>query len=134
MAQLQQLDIPAANGKFFVIPKNQPGRLNVDNFIFFNIPRNVDPGDYKVAISTLDTSAPGYRTIGDLQQSVELPFVQHGAHGKVMVIPTTNSNLPRFYARLNKGSTYDIPNVRSAGHGATFEMQRHGVLTAGVSE
>lgn len=135
MAQLQQLDIPAVNSKFYLVPKNQPGRLNVDDFVFFNIPAGLRTADYTVVISSIDTSAPELRTIGGLKQSVELPYVQHGAHGKVMVIPTRNASLPSFFARLNKGSTYDIPDVRRKHKpGMSHEMQRHGVLTAGINE
>ena len=133
MAQLQQLDIPFASGHFFSLPKNLPGRVNTDDFMFFNIPAGVNPADYTVAVSSIDTSGPRYRTIGVLQQSVELPFVQYGAHGQVLVLPTKNPNLPSFFSRLNRGSTYTIPDVRGKHKaGMTHEMTRHGVLTAGV--
>lgn len=135
MAQLQQLDIPFANGHFFHLPKSQPGRVNTDDFIFFNIPAGLNPASYVVTVSTLDTSGPPLRTIGDLQGSVELPFVHYGAHGKVFVIPKNNPNLPSFFARLNRGSTYTIPDVRGKhSPGMSHEMVRHGVLTAGIDE
>ncbi len=133
MAQLQQLDISFAGPKFYVIPKNVPGRLNVDDFIFFNIPGSINPNEYTVAVTSIDTSAPEVRTIGPLIKSVELPFVQFGSTPYVYVVPTTNPALPRFYARLNRGSTYDIPDVRRKHRpGMAYEMARHGVLTAGI--
>lgn len=135
MAQIQQLDVPFSNGKFFVIPKNQPGRLNVDDFVFFSIPRNVPADRYSVVVTTLDTSGSPHRTIGTLQQSVELPHVQYGAHGQLLLIPTHEPHLPTFYARLNRGSTYIIPDVPK-GHrtGMKYEMRRTGVLTSGTEE
>lgn len=135
MAQLQQLDIPFSHGHFFHLPKNLPGRVNTDDFIFFNIPAGIDASDYTVVVSSIDTSGPPLRTIGMLSESVELPFVHYGAHGKVMVIPTRNPNLPSFFSRLNRGSTYSIPDVRRKHQpGMSHEMIRHGVLTAGVDQ
>lgn len=133
MAQLQQLDIPFSHGHFFHLPKSTPGRVNTDDFVFFNIPAGLKKTDYTVVVSSLDTSGGPLRTIGALQDSVELPFVQYGAHGKLLVIPTHNPHLPSFFARLNRGSTYTIPDVRGKHTpGMTHEMTRHGVLTAGV--
>jgi hypothetical protein len=134
MAQIQQLDLPFSNGHFYNLPKNVPGRLNVDDFVFFNIPRTVNPSDYTVVVTTLDTSQLPHRTIGKLIKSVEIPHVHFGAHGQLLVIPTTNPHLPTYFARLNRGSTYDIPEVHPMKHktGMKYEMTRHGVLTAGV--
>jgi hypothetical protein len=136
MAQIQQVDLPFSNGKFYNLPKNVPGRLNVDDFVFFNIPSGVNPNDYTVVVTTLDTSQLPHRTIGKLLQSVELPHVQFGAHGTIYIIPTSNPNLPTYYSRLNRGSTYDIPKVHPMQHktGMKYEMVRHGMLTAGVNE
>jgi len=134
MAQIQQLDLPFSNGHFYSLPKNVPGRLNVDDFVFFNIPKSVNPSDYNVVVTTLDTSQLPLRTIGPLMQNVELPHVHFGAHGDLLVIPKTNPMLPTHYARLNRGSTYDILEVNHSKHkkGMKYQMQRHGILTAGV--
>lgn len=135
MAQLQQLDIPFSHGHFFHLPKGLPGRVNTDDFVFFNLPAGLNPVEYSVVVSSIDTSGPPLRTIGSLQESVELPFVQYGAHGKILVIPKRNPNLPSFFARLNRGSTYTIPDVRGKHRpGMSHEMIRHGVLTAGVDQ
>jgi hypothetical protein len=134
MAQIQQLDLPFSNGHFYNIPKNVPGRLNVDDFVFFNIPSSVDASEYTVVVTTLDTSQLPHRTIGKLIKSVELPHVHFGAHGQILLIPTNNPHLPTYYSRLNRGSTYDIPEVHPALHktGMKYELTRHGVLTAGI--
>jgi len=134
MAQIQQLDLPFSNGHFYNLPKNVPGRLNVDDFVFFNIPSSVNPSEYTVVVPTLDTSQLPLRTIGPLIKSVELPHVHFGDQSTIHVIPKYNPNLPTYYARLNRGSTYDIPEVHPLKHrqGMKYEMARHGILTAGV--
>jgi hypothetical protein len=132
--QFVQLDIPLAGGQFANIPKNVAGRVNVDDFVFFHWPPAMNARDYTVVLETNDTSGPNhYRTVGLLQTNVELPFVQFDAYGRILVIPTHNANLPRFFARLNRGSTYVIPDV-SASHrpGYQHAMARHGILTSGA--
>lgn len=134
MAQIQQLDLPFSNGHFYNLPKNVPGRLNVDDFVFFNIPKGVNSHDYSVVVTTLDTSQLPHRTIGPLMTNVELPHVHFGAQGSIYLIPKTKAHLPTYYARLNRGSTYDIPTIDFSKHktGMKYEMVRHGILTAGV--
>lgn len=130
-----QLDTPLSNGKFFSLVKHLPGRVNVDDFIFFKYPSCVNPADYMVAVDTLDTSDPSapIRTIGPLREGVELPHVHYDAYAAVYVLPRENPKLPTFYSRLNRGSTYIIPNVRSYHQsGGKYEMHRHGMLTAGA--
>lgn len=132
-----QLDIPFSNGKFFSLPKQLPGRVNVDDFLFFNYPKSMNPMDYMVAVDTLDTTNPRQpiRTIGPLREAVELPHVQFNAYGSVYILPKVDPRKPTFYARLNRGSTYDIPDTSSIHQpGGKYEMRRHGMLVAGADE
>jgi hypothetical protein len=132
-----QLDLPFSNGNFFSLPKFLPGRVNVDDFVFFNIPRTMHPLDYMVAVESLDTSNPHspIRTIGPLRDAVELPHVQFDAYAAVFVLPKNDPTKPTFFARLNRGSTYDISDVSRAHRpGGKYEMRRHGMLTAGADQ
>lgn len=132
-----QLDTPFSNGKFFSLSKHLPGRVNVDDFVFFTYPSFLNPADYMVAVDTLDTSDPSapVRTIGPLRGGVELPHVYYDAYAAIYVLPKTNPSLPTFYSRLNRGSTYTIPDVRSYHQtGVKYEMRRTGMLTAGASQ
>jgi len=132
-----QLDIPFSNGKFFSLPKHLPGRVNVDDFIFFDFPETMNPLDYMVAVDTLDTTNPKapIRTIGHLRRDVELPHVQFNAYGSVYIMPKVDPRKPTFYARLNRGSTYSIPNVSHVHQpGGKYEMRRHGMLVAGADD
>jgi len=132
-----QLDLPFSNGHFYSLPKQLPGRVNVDDFVFFNIPAGINPEDYMIAVETLDTSTPSepIRTIGVLRESAELPHVHYDAYASIFIIPKTDSRKPTFYARLNRGSTYTIPNIgRCHQIGAKYEMRRHGMLTAGADQ
>jgi len=131
-----QLDIPRYNAKVGVLPKHLPGRVNVDDFIFFNLPQGLNSKDYMVVIDSLDTAGPSRKSIGYLSQSggsVELPHVRLDAYAQLYVIPATNARLPSFQARLNRGSTYTIPNVMNIHRPGSlpYQMQRHGMLTAG---
>jgi hypothetical protein len=97
----------------------------------------MNPADYMVVVDTLDTSNPRapYRTIGQLRGEVELPHVQFDAYASIYVMPKIDPNRPTFYARLNRGSTYDIPDVSGeCKSGGKYEMRRHGMLTAGVDQ
>lgn len=130
-----QLDTPFSNGKFFSLSKHLPGRVNVDDFVFFEYPSFINPLDYMVAVDTLDTSDPSapIRTIGPLRGGVELPHVHYDAYAAIYVFPRENPTLPTFYSRLNRGSTYTIPDVRIYHQiGAKYEMRRSGILTAGA--
>lgn len=132
-----QLDPTFSGGKFFSLPKFLPGRVNVDDFVFFNYPSGMNPSDYMVAVETIDTSDPHspIRTIGPLRNSVELPHVHYDAYASIFVIPNVDPRKPTFYARLNRGSTYDIPDVRAEHQvGGKYEMRRHGMLTAGADQ
>lgn len=132
-----QLDVPLAGAKFGVLPKYLPARVNVDDFVFFSWPSNMNPNDYVVAVDTIDTSDPrsSVRTIGPLQSNVELPFVIFGAYAKIYVFPKNDMRKPTFYSRLNRGSTYHIQDV-SGSHqpGQKHQMTRHGMLTAGSAD
>jgi hypothetical protein len=130
-----QLDLPFSNGHFFSLPKHLPGRVNVDDFVFFDFPTSMDPMDYMIAVNTLDTSDPAHplRTIGPLRPNVELPHVQYDAYAAILVLPKCDPAKPTFYSRLNRGSTYKIPDVISVHRpGNKYEMRRHGMLTAGA--
>jgi hypothetical protein len=112
--------------------------VNTDDFVYFNCPPGMNPNDYSVAITSLDTSNPSQpiRTIGGLEQlNVELPHIQLDAYGTIYVLPKSNPNLPTFFARLNRGSTYNIPDVRGQHQrGQKHEMRRHGTLSGGCDE
>lgn len=129
-----QLDLPFANGKFYSLPKHLPGRVNVDDFVFFSFPESMNPKDYMVAIDTLDTSQHTHiRTIGELRANVELPFVHLDAYASIYVIPKYDSSKHTYYARLSRGSTYTIPNLQGKHiPGAKHEMKRSGVLNSGT--
>jgi hypothetical protein len=131
--KVQQLDLPLSNAHFGILPKNLPGRMWTDDFVYFNFPDNIRPGDYMIATTTLDTSGSPLRTIGPLKTTVELPQVIFDAYGTILVFPRDNPNLPTFFARLNRGSSYLIPDVRQTHKkGMKHEMRRiGGILTAG---
>jgi hypothetical protein len=129
-AHVAQLDIPFADGLFFELPRQLPGRINVDDFIFFTIPDDVDQKKYTVVVNTMDTAGTPYRSIGVLDKMVTLPFVHYNDDANVGVIPTYDGSLPAFWARLSRGSTYQIPSVRKRS--GTYPMSRLGVLTSGV--
>lgn len=130
-----QLDLPYSNGKFYSLPKYLPGRVNVDDFVFFDFPSGMNPNEYMVAVDTLDTTNPmdTTRIIGPLERNVELPHVMYDAYGSIYVIPRRNKMLPSYFARLNRGSTYVILEVpRPSPPGTKYEMRRHGILSAGT--
>ena len=130
-SHLYQLDIPRTSGNFFSIPKHSPGRVNTDDFVFFVWPHNFNFQDYTVVMSSNDVAGPQFRKIGPMGRQIELPYVHIDAYGTIGVIPTLNPNLPQFWGRLNRGSTYEIPLVSSPGK---YTMKRiGGVLTSAVS-
>lgn len=133
MAHRVQCDITYSGQDFLSLPRFLPGRLNTDDFVFFNWPNNFNSSGYHVVISTNDVAGPTYRRISKLAGQVEVPFVQLDAYAVIGVIHETNENKPQFWSRLNRGSTYSIPEV-SQNRGAKYEMTRHGVLTAAVSQ
>ncbi len=130
-----QVDDPFSPASFFILPKHIPGRVNTDDFVYFSYPASFPAHEYFVVTTTQDTSGSPLRQLGKLEKNVELPHVQFGAHGKLYLIPSRNEHLPTFYARLNRGSTYVVPEIpRGAQRGDKIEMLRHGVLTAGVQD
>ena len=131
-----QTDLPYASGNFYILPKHLPGRVNVDDFVFFRWPSTMNQHDYMVAIDSLDTSHPSghIRTIGELQHNVELPQVIFDAYASIYVLPKVDSSKPSFYSRLNRGSTYIINDVSKVHTpGARYQMDRHGILRAGTT-
>ena len=129
-AHVAQLDIPFADGLFFELPRQLPGRVNVDDFIYFTIPGDIDKKKYIVVVTSMDTAGTPYRSIGALDDMVTLPFVHYNDDANVGVIPTYDPSLPSFWARLCRGNTYQIPSVRKQS--GQFGMIRLGVLTSGV--
>lgn len=121
-----QLDLPFAGPNFINLPKQLPGRQNTDDFVYFKFPAWLK-GKYSVLVESADTAGARFRKIGPLQTMVELPIVLYNAESLIAVVPDTNANLPTFYGRLNRASTYIIPDQRTPGK---FEMTRTGVLTA----
>jgi hypothetical protein len=130
-----QLDIPLSNAKFYGNPKHVPGRVNTDDFVYFSWPATMNPKQYKVVVSVLDTAGPPLRSIGTLMKTVELPHVQFDPYGTIFVMPISDQSLPTFYARLSRASTYVIPDVRGKHRcGMKHEMRRHGLLLGGCDE
>jgi hypothetical protein len=94
----------------------------------------MNPADYMVAVDTLDTSQPTHiRTIGHLRENVELPHVHYDAYAFIYVLPATDPTKHTFYARLSRGSTYIIPEVKGIHRpGVKHAMTRTGVLLSGT--
>lgn len=126
-----QLDIPYSGPNFFTLPSNLPGRLNTDDLIFFRWQTNISPLEYDVIITSNDTAGPPFRSLGTLNNQIQLPQVYLDADALVGVVPKFDRSRPSFWGRLNRASTYSIPLVRS-GPGK-YNLERHGVLTAAVS-
>ena len=120
----RQLDILLAGPDWYTLPRNLPGVLRADDFMFFNWDCELDVKNYTVIVESLDTAGPTYRSIGPLQAEVQLPFVRFGWHPRLGVIPNSNL-LPAFEAELIRGSTYVIP--KTGGKNGRFQMVRHGV-------
>jgi len=127
---LSQLDITLTGGDFFSIPRHMPGRLTSEDYVFFKWPRGFNPAEYTIVVSANDTAGSPIRRISPLKSQVELPFTIIDAYGMIGVLPNTNSRKPAFWERLNRGSTYYIPDVGTSS--GVHSMERHGVLTSGV--
>lgn len=120
----RQLDMPWSLD-FYTLPKHLPGRMNTDDFVFFDFScSGIDCCDYTVVVESLDVSGPTYRSIGKLQKAIELPHVKFGWSPKIGVIPNSE-HLPAFEAEMVRGNTYAIPNTY--GRNGRFQMVRHGV-------
>jgi len=121
----RQYDILWARGDWFSIPPELPGRLNGDDFVMFKWPCDFPKCNYTVVIQSLDTAGPPFRSIGKLDHQLRLPFVQlgYGNDIKIGVIPESECD-PSFWAKLVRGSTYDIPNKKCSG---VYMMQRYGM-------
>lgn len=118
----RQLDILWAGPDWYTLPKNLPGVLRADDFVFFK--HNLDARRYTIIVESLDAAGPPFRTIGPLQDEVQLPFVRFGWHPRIGVIPDSNL-LPAFEAELIRGSTYFVPSTD--GKNGRYQMERHGV-------
>jgi hypothetical protein len=118
----RQLDLPATNSSWYILPRELPMRLNGEDFINFIWYGNVNPSRYTVVIESLDTAGPTYRAISKLQKRVEIPLVMFGWDAKIGVIPDVDS-LPAFQAKFVRGSTYLIPETSKNG---VYTMDRFG--------
>jgi len=123
----RQLDILATRPDWFTIPRNVPGRLNAEDFVFFDYDgADIDISRYTVVVETLDVSSGSpFRSVSKLKETVEVPHVQLGQYAAILVIPDSMS-LPAFGSTLIRGSTYKIPKTGGAPH--WFQMIRHGVF------
>ena len=124
MTGVQTCALPISD--WFILPRNLPGRLNGDDFVYFIWDQNKEfnPNNYTVVVEVLDTSGAPYRSISMVKRSVELPHVQYGWHPRIGVIPNHES-LPIFEAELIRGSTYIIPST--GGQNGRYQMERHGM-------
>jgi hypothetical protein len=118
-----QLDILATKPDWFSLPRHLPGRLNAEDFIYLHYDTAFKPEEYRIVISTLDATEK-YRTIAVPARQVELPHVQLPWNGEIGVIPINDTSLPSFVSKLNRGSTYIIPNVSASGR---YQMEMHGM-------
>lgn len=134
----RQVSIPLALHRSIEIPNWAPGKLRSDDFVYFVWPADINPKDYSIIIGTHDVSGShpsiqhsNFKNISDLTTNVFLPWVQLNAHAPIGVVPKFDKNLPAFWERLNRGSTYHIPSVNKKS--GRYVMQRHGVLTSAAS-
>lgn len=128
-----QFDQLLTGRNYGILPKHLPGRVTMEDYIIFKAPATMNVSAYDVVVTSNDTAGPLYRKIGPLSlTSFNLPFVHFDAYSEVYVIPKTDARLPRFFARLNRGSTYTIPQVTSFQPGQLIQMNRSGMLTAAV--
>lgn len=123
----RQLDLYRYGSNYLSIPKYIPGRLNSDDFIFFNWSSELEPvlNHYTVVIEALDNSGATMRSISKLRKAVEIPYVQLGWYPRLGLVPDT-PNLPLFEGQMIRGSTYDIPTTN--GKNGEFQLRRHGML------
>ncbi len=128
-----QLDIPYADAKFMNIPRFMPGRVNADDFVYFKWPRHFDSSKYSILVEPNDTAGSRFRTLGRLGEMVPLPAVYFNAESRIGVVPTSDSRLASYWSTLNRASTYVIPDI-DYRKGGQFVMDRHGILTAAVSD
>jgi hypothetical protein len=128
----QQSDIRLLRNGITTIPRIVPGRMSTEDFVFFIIPHNINPKDFTVVVMANDTAGPMWRSIGPLQKQLYLPEVNFGAHSNISVIPKENPSLPSFMARLNRGSTYVIPEVNLRAPAGVYQMDRHGITNVCV--
>jgi hypothetical protein len=112
------------------IPAWSEGRKDERDYVRFTWERSLNPNLYEIAVSASDASSPGWLTIGPLRERVQLPFIWFCADGMIAVLPKQDPSLPRFVGRLNRASTYHLPDIRSGG---TYRMDPHGVMTASVN-
>lgn len=120
----RQLDIMWTHPDWFTLPRDLPGVLRADDFVFFKWSPEINPKRYSVVVESLDTAGPPYRSIGPLQAEVQLPHVKFAWHPRIGVIPDSD-RLPAFEAELIRGSTYVIPST--GGRNGRYQMERFGI-------
>jgi len=128
MCDPRQYDISWTRADWIEIPPDMPGRLNGDDFVMFRWGACFPYTRYIVVIQSLDTAGPPFRSIGCLSPQLRLPHVQlgYGSDIKIGVIPDCES-LPRFTAKLVRGSTYVIPPLRECCPDGEYMMERFGM-------
>lgn len=113
----------AVHNEDYNAPRDQPGILNNDDFVHF-IWGGIDASRYTVIIDVNTMAGERFKSIGKLASSVELPRTVLGANTPIALIPDSD-DLPRFSAKLVRGSTYVVPpHCNGSGH---FQMERHGI-------
>jgi hypothetical protein len=129
----RQLDVIATGPDWYTIPPNVPGRLNAEDFIFFQWPESLEPirHRYTVVLETKSVSSGSpFRSIAPVIENVQLPLVQFGWYPAILVLPDSE-DLPAFRSTLIRGSTYTIPKVgphHHPDHHGFFQMERHGMF------
>jgi hypothetical protein len=110
----RQLDILATNPYHYANPRYTPGRLSSLSFVHFSWGPNIDPARYTVAVESMDTAGPTFRSIGKLDRRVELPHVKFPWECRIFVLPDSDK-LPSFDSVLQRGAIYKIPMVSQNG-------------------
>src|ERR1044072_106324 len=87
---------------FFIIPNYLPDNSRSDDFIFFDIPDNVDPFSYSVVVEAMNTRGSNFRILAKIQNQIRLPHTYFSSDAKILVIPRTEG-LPVYIAKLSRG-------------------------------
>lgn len=128
--ELRQQPILLTGGHFMTVPAWSEGRKDERDYVRFHWSPQLDPRQYRVAVSASDASSPSWLTIGPLRERVQLPFIHFCAEGLISVLPVSDPSLPRFVGRLNRASTYELPATRISG---TYRIDPQGVMTSSVN-
>ncbi len=99
----RQFDIPLTTGFNFIIPKDVSGRMTKDYYIYFNWDETIDESNYDIVIQS---TWGEFRNIGNLDKIVELPQVIFPPETLILIIPSSNYEIPSFIGTLERGKTY----------------------------